>query len=134
MKKNLLKLNTVFLVILVFVMSACSLQNRITGTWQITNYSEQNVNGSNANSVDIGTIQFKRNGTGINDLEYKIMGSTKADKSNFKYEIGDKFITIDSDDENTLAKSWIVIENKAKMQRWKSTLNGTVQTLELKKQ
>ncbi len=134
MKKQFLNLKVLFIVLIVAALSACSLQNRIQGTWQITNYSEKNVDGSNANSVNIGTIEFKKNGTGINNLEYKIMGTTKADKSNFNYTVGDKFVTINSDDENALAKSWIVIENKAKTQKWKSTDDGTVQILELKKQ
>ena len=134
MKKQFLNFKALFILLIVASLTGCSLENRIQGTWQITNYSEKDVDGSNANSVNIGTIEFKKNGTGINDLEYKIMGATKSDQSNFKYTVGDKFVTIDSDDENTLAKSWIVIENKAKMQKWKSTDDGTVQTLELKKQ
>lgn len=134
MKKQLLNFRVLFLVLIMAAISACSLQNKIRGTWQITNYSEANTDGSNANSVNIGTIEFKKNGTGVNNLEYKVMGTTKTEKSNFEYSVGDKTVTIKSDEENSLAKSWIVIESKAKTQKWKSTDDGNVQTIELKKQ
>jgi type 1 fimbria pilin len=134
MKKGLLNFKALLLVVIVVSLSACSLQNKIMGTWQITNFSETNADGSNSNSVNIGTIEFKQNGTGINNLEYKMMGTTKTENSNFQYNVGDKTVTIKSDDENSLAKSWIVIESKAKSQKWKSTDGGSVQTIELEKQ
>lgn len=134
MKKQFLNLKMLLLVVLVAAISACSLQNKLKGTWQITNYSEANEDGSTASSVNIGTIEFKKNGTGVNNLEYKVMGTKKSENSNFRYTVGEETVTIKSDEENTLAKSWIIVENKSKTQKWKSTDGGNVQVIELKKQ
>ncbi|HET8859042.1 lipocalin family protein [Marivirga sp.] len=114
---------------------SCSLEKNIIGTWQIASYSEESSNGSNANAKNIGEIVLEKNGSGYNDLSYRILGNERVDKTEFTYNVNDENITIKTDDQSELAKSWIIIESKRKYQRWKSTDGkGNVQTLILIKE
>ena len=117
-------------------MVSCSVEKKIMGTWQIESYSEESGNGSNANAKNIGNINLAKDGTGSNDLSYRILGSERIDKTNFTYKINNENITIKTeDDASEFAKSWIIIENKRKSQKWKSTDGkGNIQTLILIKE
>lgn len=123
-----------FSIAILFTILSCSIERQIVGNWQITSYAESGADGSNANAVNIGTISFDKDGTGSNDLSFSILGAEKNEQNNFSYSIGDESVTIKTDDNSDLAKSWLVIESKAKMQKWKSTDGkGNVQVLELVK-
>jgi hypothetical protein len=115
--------------------NACTIERKIAGTWQIESYSETSDDGSNASAKNIGTIHLDKNGNGSNDLSYRVLGNEKSEKTEFTYEVNDENITIRTEDESELAKSWIIIESKRKLQKWKSTDGkGNVQTLILKKE
>ncbi|PTB97871.1 hypothetical protein C9994_00655 [Marivirga lumbricoides] len=117
-------------------LSSCSLERKITGTWNITEYSENGVDGSSSSAVNAGKIEFNKNGTGANDLEYKIFGNGQKDKRSFTYYVGDDYITIKpaQNGDSIATKSWIIIESKRSKQLWKSTDGeGNVQTIVLKK-
>jgi hypothetical protein len=129
-----LSIYTLLLFSLLFTVS-CSVEKQIMGTWQIESYSEESGNGSNANAKNIGTINLDKDGTGSNDLSYRILGSERNEKTDFTYEVSNENITIKTADESELAKSWIIIESKRKSQKWKSTDGkGNVQTLILIKE
>lgn len=118
------------------IITSCSLERKITGTWNIAEYSQIEVNGSSSNAVNAGSIEFNSNGTGVNDLDYKIFGNRLQDKRNFTYDVGDNYVTIKpvQDADSIAAKSWIVMESKRSKQLWKSTDGeGNVQTIVLKK-
>ncbi|WP_296621274.1 lipocalin family protein [Marivirga sp.] len=119
---------------LIFVLS-CTLERKIIGTWQIESYSEESGDGSSANAKNIGTIQLNKDGVGSNDLSYRILGNERTEKADFTYNLNDQNITIKTDGESELAKSWIIIESRNDFQKWKSTDGkGNVQTLILIKE
>ncbi|MBK6265400.1 lipocalin family protein [Marivirga sp. S37H4] len=133
--KNLYSLLFIFLII--SFITACTLERQLPGTWQIASYSEEGVTGRSTSATNVGTIEFDSDGTGTNDLEFKIFGSKQTDQREFTYDIGDNYITIKPQQENdsSSVKSWIVMENKRNSQKWKSTDDeGNVQTIELKKE
>lgn len=114
---------------------SCTLERKIIGTWQIESYSEESGDGSNANAKNIGIIHLDKDGSGSNDLSYRILGNERSEKTDFTYNINDENITIKTEGESELAKSWIIIESKIKSQKWKSTDGkGNVQTLILIKE
>lgn len=124
------------ILIIGFLLSGCSLERKIAGTWNITEYSENGVDGSSSNAVNAGTIEFNRNGTGTNDFEYRIFGDRQKDKRSFTYNVGEDYVTIkpEQNADSIAAKSWIIIESKRSKQLWKSTDGeGNVQTIMLKK-
>lgn len=83
---------------------------------------------------NIGTIQFIKNGTGNKNINYTALGVTHNDQQPFKWTWSDdKYVTIEGDT-SAFAKTWIIMSNKRKFQKWKST-DGTnnIQIIELKK-
>lgn len=108
-----------FLLILSALIASCS--PRIVGTWNIEKY-EEGAPGEKAMTLsNIGTITFNRDGSGEKDVRYRMMGLDFSDQQPFTWQQNDKTITIDSEDESEFAKTWIIIESKGKVQRWKST-------------
>lgn len=124
------------LIFLTFlIMASCSIERNIMGAWQIESYSEASQDGSTANAKNIGKIIFDKNGSGSNDLNYRILGNERTEKTEFTYQVNDENITINTEGESELAKSWIIIDSKRSIQKWKSTDGkGNVQTLILKKE
>lgn len=112
--------------------TSCS--HRLVGTWDIQRY-ENTVSGAEATTLNnIGTMQFKKNGTGEKKVNYTLLGASKNDDSPFKWNWNnDEYVTIEGAD-SEFSKTWIIITNKRKHQLWRST-DGTqgVQTLELKR-
>ncbi|WKK73807.1 hypothetical protein QYS49_18175 [Marivirga salinae] len=134
--KNIKSLSNYALLFSSFLLIvSCSLERNIIGSWEIESYSEESGDGSNANAKNIGTINLEKNGTGSNDLSYRILGNERTEETDFTYNVKDENITIKTDGESDLAKSWIIIESKRNFQKWKSTDGkGNVQTLILKKE
>lgn len=114
------------------LLTSCS--HRMVGTWDIKRY-ENTAPGSVSTTLNnIGTMQFKGNGTGKKEVNYTILGESNNDQSSFLWNWhGGKYVMIEGAD-SEFSKTWIIITNKRKHQLWKST-DGTqgVQTLELKK-
>lgn len=74
------------------------------------------------------------NGSGEKNLNYSVLGIQRDDKLPFKWTWNDgKYISIESNGSD-FSKTWIIMTNKKKYQKWKST-DGTnnVQIIELKK-
>lgn len=113
-------------------LSSCS-SHRLVGNWNVEKY-ETSTPGSQATSLsNIGTMTFKKNNTGEKNLNYQVLGIQRNDVLPFTWNATDNYVTI-SGNSSEFAKTWIILENKRKFQKWKST-DGTnqVQTLELKK-
>lgn len=130
----LLRTTAIFLVII--FLASCSaqkrFQRRLTGSWNIVRYEQRFANGENEVATDLGTITFRKNGSGDNDISVLTRGVRKPDSSDFSWKNTEGEVTIIS--RNTyIAKSWIVIENKRKYQLWKSTTMANVQTMELRR-
>jgi hypothetical protein len=121
-----------FLLILSALIASCS--PRIVGTWNIEKY-EEGAPGEKAMTLsNIGTITFNRDGSGEKDVRYRMMGLDFSDQQPFTWQQDDKTITIDSEGESEFAKTWIIMESKGKVQRWKSTDGSReLQRIELRK-
>ncbi|MFZ5976969.1 lipocalin family protein [Hydrotalea sp.] len=132
MKKQMKTLSTI--VVATLLLNSCSLQQRLTGTWNIVKFQETNINQQNAEASNVGTIQFKKDGSGIKSLSYSILGNQTNDQKPFTWTINGQNITLNSDNAQ-FPKSWIIVTNKAKYQVWKTTDGqGNIQKMELKKQ
>lgn len=119
------------ITICTFFITSCS--HRLVGTWNVQRYERSTPGQEGMNVNNIGTITFKRNGEGIKNLDYSLLGVSKRDVKPFEWSVTDSYITISGDDSD-LSKTWIFIENKNKFQKWQATDGANkVQTLELKK-
>ncbi len=121
---------------LVSLLSGCSAEKRfhrrLVGTWDVVRYEQRFANGETQVSSDLGTVTFKRNGSGDNDVSVMTRSARTPDTNSFSWNNTIDQVTIIS--RNTyLAKSWIVVKNKKSTQIWKSTNQANVQTMELHK-
>ncbi|MDE3124712.1 MAG: lipocalin family protein [Bacteroidota bacterium] len=133
MMKQQVKMVSTFLVA-TLLLSACGLQQRLTGTWNIVKFQETNISQQNAEASNVGTIQFKKDGSGVKSLSYSILGNQTNDQKPFTWTINGQNITLNSDNAQ-FPKSWIIVTNKPKYQVWKTTDGqGNIQKMELKKQ
>ena len=126
MKLVLLLSSTLFL---------CSCAHQLVGKWNVDNYETKQVNQAGVALRNIGTLTFDRAGTGTKKLDYTVLGIEVKDSLPFVWTWGtnDNFVAIDSGDSD-LTKTWIIIENSKKVQKWKATDGAnTVQILELTK-
>ena len=121
---------TAFLFIGVTLMS-CS--KHIVGTWNIQKYETTTAAKQGIALTNIGTMTFKKNGSGEKNISYTIFETKKEDKSSFKWTQSENYITIESDG-SEFSKTWIVVKDENKFQKWQSTDgNNQVQVLELVK-
>lgn len=122
-------------LVAVFVLSLASCSQKFTGTWSIANYESTSEDGQNIKVNNIGDITFKKNSTGSKKINYSLFENKVEDYSTFdwsKSENGES-ITIKGEG-SQLNKTWLIIKDEKKYQKWKSTDGGnTVQVLELKK-
>lgn len=127
--------NKIYLVFIAAIaLVSCSLQQRLTGTWNIVKFQETNISQQDASADNVGTIQFKKDGSGVKSLSYSILGNQTNDQKPFTWTINGNNITLNSENAQ-FPKSWIIVTNKAKYQVWKSTDGqGNIQKMELKKQ
>lgn len=108
------------------------LERRVRGTWTVAKYEEKNVTGPSGTSTNLGTIIFNKDKTGEKRISGITWRQTVREGSDFKWEVGDNTITIQSPSSN-FAKTWIITRNKKSSQEWRSTSRGDVQTLYLKR-
>lgn len=111
--------------------ASCS-QN-LSGTWQVQKY-ETNIEGEqNISLLDVGSITFNNDGTGVKDIKFSVLGVTKVDTTAFHWSKTDNQITINSKNSD-FGKTWIIMKSNRHFQKWKST-DGTnqIQLLELAK-
>jgi len=135
MTKSLL-VRSIAIFLVLTLLASCSaqkkFQRRLVGTWKIDRYEQRFANGDNEVATELGTITFRRNGSGDNDISVLTRGVRQPDNSDFSWNNTEDQVTIIS--RNTyIAKSWIVMRNKRKEQVWKSTTQANVQTMELSK-
>lgn len=130
MTKNIIAIFTVLCAALLF--TACS--HRIVGTWTVQRYETTTPGEQSVALTNVGTMQFRKNGTGTKNLHYAILGLQRSDLLPFRWSWDNgKYISIESAGSD-FAKTWIITSNKRKFQQWKSTDgSNNIQILELKK-
>ncbi|MFT3823985.1 MAG: hypothetical protein QM731_08690 [Chitinophagaceae bacterium] len=130
MRPNRLQLASVITFFL--LMAACS--PRLSGTWTVQRFETSQPGQPGVTLTNIGTLTFKGQGQGEKNIRYSVLGVTRDDQSIFSWEWHDGvYVTIEGS-ESEFAKTWIVMVNKKKYQKWKSTDGGDkVQVLELSK-
>ncbi len=123
---------TIFSVSLVFILTSCA--HRLVGTWTVQKYENVSPGEKGISVQNVGSISFDKDGTGQKEMNYTVLGIEKDDSTPFEWSATENYITIDSEDSD-ISKTWIFLENKNKIQKWKSTDGkNQVQTLELVKQ
>lgn len=127
---NKIIIGVLWMSILIF--SSCS--NRLVGTWTVEKYETTTPGEEGISLSNIGTITFKRNGTGTKNISYAIFDVNRRDMLPFSWVVDRTFIYLESRDSD-FSKTWIQIKNGNKFQKWKSTDGGNkVQILELRKE
>jgi len=132
--KNLCRISSLaFAFLLVLAFSSCS--HKMVGVWDVQRYETTAPGQQGTVLYNLGTMEFKRNGRGEKNLSYSVLGMDKKDQVPFQWTADeDKYISIESEG-SEFSKIWIIMENKRKSQKWKTTDgNSAVQILELKKQ
>ncbi len=132
MKKKLFYLSLLYLG--AFTITSCS--HRLVGTWNVASYETETQGQQSIKLNNIGTMSFKSNNRGEKNLSYQVFQITREDKLPFRWVASDQFVTIDGDkDQSDFVKTWIIVDDKRKYQRWRSTDGqNQVQTIELTKQ
>ena len=127
----MMKTRQALVLILVSGLLVVSCAPRLVGTWTVARY-ENIMPGSEAVMLsNIGTMTFRKNHEGSQDLRYQLFGTPRQIISDFDWHQGERYVSIKGSDSD-FAKTWIVVEDKKKKQVWKSTDNsGRIQTLEL---
>jgi len=132
-----LKFHPAYLLLALLFFASCSAERRfhrrLVGTWNIERYEQRFSNGENEAASNLGTITFRKNGGGDKNVTILTRGLRRPDNSDFSWKNTTDAVTIISNDSD-LAKTWLVMRNKRSTQQWKSTTQGTVQTMELRKQ
>lgn len=128
-----MKTNLKFLAILTMAIFFASCSHRLVGTWNVHKYETSTAGKKSVELQNIGTMTFYNDGSGNKQIEYSVLGIEKKDTLPFNWIGMEKQVTIDSQN-SEFGKTWIIIENKRKLQKWKST-DGTnqIQMLELVK-
>lgn len=117
MKVNFLKITLIIAVI--FFGTSCT--HRLVGVWNVARFETKTPNQAASSLQNIGTIEFQKKGKGEKNLEYLVLGVTQEDHSPFTWTwTDDKYVTISSEESN-FAKTWIIIKNKKKHQKWEAT-------------
>lgn len=117
-------------VFAIALLASCS--PRMAGTWTVQRFETTKPGQQGVTLNNIGTINFNKNGTGEKNISYSALGVNFNDQQPFKWTWSDdKYVTIEGDT-SAFAKTWIIITNKKKFQKWKST-DGTnnIQIIEL---
>lgn len=120
------------LIFATVLFASCS--PRISGTWNVDRFETTKPGENGVALKNVGTIHFSNNGKGEKNIAYTALGVTHEDKNPFKWVWTEgKYITIDGKGSD-FSKTWIIITNKKKYQKWKST-DGTnnIQVIELSK-
>lgn len=126
-------MKSIFTLSFVAVLFLTSCSEKIVGTWNVQKFETIKPGEQNISLNNIGTITFNKNNTGEKSLYYNVLGVETKDDVPFKWNLNEPYITIESEN-STIAKTWILIENNRKSQKWKSTDGSNeIQTLELTK-
>lgn len=126
--------STKIAIIALATMLFTSCAPRMAGTWNVQRFETSKAGEQGVSLNNIGTVHFNKNGTGEKNVNYTVLGVTHSDQNPFSWKWTDgKFVTIEGENSD-FAKTWIIMTNKKKFQKWKSTDGSNqIQTLELKK-
>lgn len=125
------KLTITAAALMMVLLTSCT--NKLVGTWNIEKYTTTIPEHEGVVLTNIGTMTFAADGGGAKQLNYTIMDVTINDNVPFTWISTEKYVTIKGDN-SEFAKTWIMVENGAKSQKWNSTQDNVVQIIELKKQ
>jgi len=129
MKTKIFTISAVLFITIFF--SSCS--HRLVGTWTVQNYETVEPGKEGVSAKNIGTMTFKRNGKGNKELTFSALGIWQVDKTPFTWSVDNNFLTI-SGEGSDFAKTWIIVKDKSKYQKLKSTDGANqVQVIELAK-
>lgn len=126
------KVGLILAGISLLVLSSCS--NRLVGTWNIDKYDVTNNGNQGVILKNVGTLTLNKKGQAIKNVDLNFFTNASAAQTEMRWsEVKGKTVTLSGNDTD-FAKTWIVVENKKKTQKWKATdgANG-VQSLELSK-
>lgn len=133
------KLTLMILVAVSGILLSCSkekkLANRLEGIWNVDKY-EYTYSNKTVSYANIGTMEFKKDGTGKNNLSYMDSDGTKInDSESFKWSNTENTVTIigNSNSGSGSTQLWTVDDNSRKTQVWKSTYGGAIATLTMTK-
>lgn len=107
-------LNLILLLGVLTVFSSCS--PRIVGVWTVESFETVSQGKEAISARNIGTITFGKDGTGVKDLSFTILGVVREDKMPFNWTLNDNLLTINGQ-ESDFVKTWIVIENQKNIRR-----------------
>lgn len=120
------------LSVTLLALTSCS--HKLTGTWAVEKYETTTPGKQGVVLSNIGTMTFQKEGSGMNDISYTVLGAKKNDNSSFSWSTFEDFVTINGENSD-FSKTWIQLTNKKKAQRWVATDGrNEVQILDLKKQ
>ncbi len=125
-----------YFVLLTGFMLTTSCSHRLVGTWDLASY-ETMVQGQQGVALqNIGTMTFNRDGSGETNLNYTVFQVTREEQVPFTWEVKEGLITLSGNaEESDFLKTWIVVDDKRKSQKWRSTDGqNQVQTIRLNKQ
>ncbi len=126
-------MKSIFTFAFIAFLSLTSCSDRLVGTWNVQKYETIKPGEQNITLNNIGTITFNKDNTGEKNLNYKVLGIETIDNVPFRWNLSEPYMTIESEN-SALSKTWILIENNRKSQKWKSTDGSNeIQTLELTK-
>lgn len=127
------KLRLPLVALALLSLSSCS--QKFTGKWSIVNYESNTGSGQNIKVANIGDITFKKNNTGVKQINYSLFENKVEDHSNFKWTKAENGESITITGEGSqLNKTWLIVKDEKKYQKWKSTDGAnTIQVLELKR-
>ncbi len=125
------RLTIITAALMMVLLTSCT--NKLVGTWNIEKYTTTIPEHEGVVLTNIGTMTFKADGQGDKQLNYTIMDVTINDNVPFTWISTDKYVTIKGEN-SEFSKTWIMVENGSKSQKWNSTQDNVVQIIELKKQ
>ncbi len=110
--------NLTFIGIAVFcLMLFASCSTQVVGTWNVEKYSTITTGEEGPSMSNVGTMTFERNGRGVSDMSFTILGESRKDSEKFTWKEGDSHIRIINDDSD-LERIWIFVETKRNSQKW----------------
>lgn len=106
----------------------------MVGTWTVQRFETTKPGQQGVLLSNIGTVIFNKNGSGEKKINFSALGVTTNDEQPFKWKwVDDKYVSIEGEG-SEFSKTWIIITNKKKHQKWKLTDGtNTIQIIGLKK-
>lgn len=115
------------------LISLVSCSHKLVGTWKVDKYETVSPGQQGVSLSNIGTMTFNGNNSGEKNLNYKVLGIERTDNLPFDWSATENYVSIKNGGAE-FSKTWIILENKKNLQRWKSTNGGNqVQILQLSK-